>query len=129
MHRSPCILIVGNEDGLMELIQEQLVKAMGRCVLEFTSALSIACNSLAQTTFDAVLLDLSVANHGQTRALAAIRSVAPKTPVFVLLDRNREFREVDSRGPAARGYLFKDELRHGSWISRLYRDGLRQRGL
>lgn len=114
----PQLLIIGNDDEVMDLIFEQLVKAFGECILQFTSALSIACNSLADTSFDAILLDPLVANHGKEMAIAAIRCVAPETPVFLLLDRRRASLETEAHGLGPGGCLFKDELKQGIWVER-----------
>lgn len=114
----PQLLIIGNDDGIMELIFGQLVKAFGPCVLEFTSALSIARNRLADTTFDAILLDPSVANHGKDMAIAAVRSLAPETPLFLLLDRRYASQETEPYDFGPGGCLFKEELNQGIWVER-----------
>lgn len=112
----PQLLIIGNDDEVMDLVFQQLAEALGSCVLEFTSALSIACNSLADTRFDAIVLDPSVANHGTRSAIAVIRSVAPETPLLLLLDRRCLSREIEPRGGELGGSVFKDELKQGLWV-------------
>lgn len=114
----PQLLIIGNEDRVVDIIFEQLVKAFDSCVLEFTSALSIACNSLADVGFDAILLDLAVANHGAKAAVGAIRSLAPQTPLFLLLDRRCGLQKCEPDWLQPGGCLFKDELKQGIWVER-----------
>lgn len=116
MQYKPHIMIIGNDEDVMELIVEQLKKAFRSCVLECTSALSIACNSLANTTFDVILLDLSVANHGKDAAVATIRSVARETPLFLLLDKRCGSPEAEPHGLGTGGFLFKGELKQETWV-------------
>lgn len=118
------VLVVEESDAVMELVIERLVQTFGGCSrLECTSKPSIACESLADTKFDAILLDASLANHrnhsGKT-ALASIRSGAPDTPLFLLLDRNHQLQETESLTGGADGCLFKNELREQTWLRRLY---------
>jgi CheY-like chemotaxis protein len=115
------VLVVEQDDAVMQLILEQLADEFGVCIhLECTSSASIAYESLADTEFDAILFDLSLANHGGNTAVAAIRSLAADTPLFLLLERGYELQQTESPGTSAADCLFKDELRQRAWLRRLY---------
>jgi CheY-like chemotaxis protein len=114
-------LIVEDDDAVMVQILEQLAEAFGRCShLECTSSPSIACESLAYTEFDAILLDLSLTNHRGKTVVTAIRSHAPETPLFLLLDQDYQLQEIESLLEEPNGCLFKHELRERAWLRRLY---------
>ena len=114
-------LIVEDDDAVMLQILEQLAQAFGGCShLECTSSPSIACESLAYTEFDAILLDLALTNHRGDKVVTAIRSCAPETPLFVLLDQSYQLQEIESLLEEPNGCLFKHELRERAWLRRLY---------
>jgi CheY-like chemotaxis protein len=115
------VLVVEPDDAVMQLILEQLADEFGVCIyLECTSSVSIAYESLADTEFDAILFDLSLENHGGNTAIAAIRSFAPDTPLFLLLERGYELHQTELPGSNVVGCLFKDELGQRGWLKRLY---------
>jgi CheY-like chemotaxis protein len=115
------VLVVEADDAVMQLILEQLADEFGVSVhLECTGNVSIAYESLTDTQFDAILFDLSLANHGGNTAIAVIRSLAPDTPLFLLLERGYELRQTESPGFNVADCLFKDELSQRAWLRRLY---------
>jgi CheY-like chemotaxis protein len=113
-------LIVEDDDAVMLLLLEQLAQAFGgRSHLECTSSPSIACESLTYTEFDAILFDFSLANHRKNPVVAAIRSRAPHTPLFLLLDKGYPLQEIEPFLGDPSGCLFKHELKEGAWLGRL----------
>lgn len=116
------ILVVEDDPKLVSLIAQELADALGPCThLEFTSKLSIACESLADMEFDAIIVDLRLANGltSATATVSAIRARAPKTPLFVLLERGSELQGIESIEMGATGCLFKHELESRVWLRKV----------
>ncbi len=112
-------LIVEDDDAVMLLLLEQLAHAFGRrSHLECTSSPSIACESLAYTEFDAILFDFSLANHRTNTVVTTIRSRAPRTPLFLLLDKGCPLQEVEPFLVKPSGCFFKHELKERAWLGR-----------
>jgi DNA-binding NarL/FixJ family response regulator len=115
------VLIVGDDDEVTQPILNQLMDAFGvRVHLECASALTIARESLADTDFDAILLDSSLANQKSSSTLATLQSLAPNTPLFLLTDSEHPPNEIASAGLGNGGCLLKQELQHGTWLKPLY---------
>lgn len=117
----PCILVIENDDAAIQLILRQLIGAFGIDVkLECTSDLGIARESLAETKFDAIFMALSLANHNSCSVVPMIQSLAPDTPLFLLLDKSYQVQEVELSRLGPGGYLFRHELGERDWANRLY---------
>jgi|GEM_PF-5978631 len=112
------VLVIENDDRTADLIFEGLATAFAPCVLEFTAALSIALHRLANIRFGVIFLDPLVANHGTASAIAAIRSVAPETPILLLLDRHHGLQDAETYDFRPSGCIYKDELKQRIWIER-----------
>jgi DNA-binding NarL/FixJ family response regulator len=116
----PYILVIENDDATIQLILRQLMETFGEAIrLECTSALAIACESLSDTKFDAIFLDLSVANNSNCTVVPMLYSLAPNTPIFLLLDKGYQVQEVELSRLGPGGYLFKRELGKPDWANRL----------
>jgi len=116
------IMVVEHDPNVVSLIAEELADTLGPCThLECTTKLSIACESLADSEFDAIIVDLGLEN-GLTSATAvvnAIRTCAPKTPFFVLLERGHELQGMESLNAGADGCLLRDELESRVWLRKV----------
>lgn len=113
-------LIVEDDDAVMLLLLKQLAQAFGeRSHLECTSSPSIACESLTYTQFDAILFDFSLANHRTNTIVTTIRTRAPRTPLFLLLDKGYPLQEIEPLLGESSGCLFKHELKERAWLGRL----------
>jgi CheY-like chemotaxis protein len=113
-------LIVEDDDAVMLLLLEQLVQEFGgRSHVECTSSPSIACESLTYTEFDAILFDFSLADRQTNMVVTAIRARAPRTPLFLLLDKGCPLQEIEPLLGEPSGCLFKHELKGRAWLGRL----------
>jgi DNA-binding NarL/FixJ family response regulator len=114
------ILIVGGHDEVTQLIHDQLMGTFGAFLhLECASALPTACESLTDTDFDAIFFDLSLAKQNRDFALTALRSLAPNTPLFLLLDKDLPLHEIGSAEIGSGGCLLKEHLQQGAWLDPL----------
>lgn len=113
-------LIVEDDDVVTMLILEQLTQVFGGYShLECTSSPSIACESLTHGEFDAILFDLSLVNQGGNTIVTTIRSRAPYTPLFLLVEKCHQLQGIGSLLEGTSGCLFKHELRERTWLKRL----------
>ena len=79
------VLLIEDNRGDARLIQEILSEATWRLFeLEFAERLSEGLEALSSTTFDVVLLDLSLPDSSGLDTLAGIQADSPQTPVVVL---------------------------------------------
>lgn len=119
------IMVVEHDPKVVSLIAEELADTLGPSTyLECTTKLSIACESLTGSQFDATIVDLDLVNgvNGLTSATAlvnAIRTCAPRTPLFVLLEQGRELQGIESVQAGANGCLLKHELESRVWLRKI----------
>ncbi|MHB8525658.1 MAG: hypothetical protein ACYDD2_05800 [Candidatus Acidiferrales bacterium] len=119
------IMVLEHDPKVVSLIAEGLADTLGpRTYLECTTKLSIVCESLTGSRFDAIIVDLDFVSgvHGLASATAlvnAIRMCARRTPLFVLLEQGREQQGIESIHAGANGCLFKNELGSGVWLKKI----------
>ncbi|MFZ0211079.1 MAG: response regulator [Candidatus Acidiferrales bacterium] len=122
------ILLIEDNPVLVKLIAEELRRELGCWTyLECASKLSIAYESLADGEFDAILADLSITNGSGSSFISILRSFAPETPLFALLDDGHEVLGMEAVRMGANGCLFKHELNDRAWLARVCKSIERRR--
>jgi signal transduction histidine kinase len=105
------VLLIEDNPGDTRLIREMLTPAPGgRFVLEESDNLSEGLGRLANGSFAAVLLDLSL---GEIQGIATLRAVhdrAPGVPVVVLTGLNDEALAAEALQAGAQDYLVKGQV-------------------
>ncbi len=105
------ILLVEDNPGDIRLLQEYL-KEGSACRFQITLAgrLSIACERLAETRFDAVLLDLSLPDSQGLDTLARLHVAAKDVPIVVLTGIEDEALGMQLIQVGAQDYLVKGQV-------------------
>ncbi|HEV2618293.1 MAG TPA: hypothetical protein VGU63_16970 [Candidatus Acidoferrales bacterium] len=124
------ILLIENDAGVSPLIAEGLKQKFGcGAYLQCTSKLSSVWQSLADDEFAAILVDLSIANGFGNVLIPTIRSLAPETPLFALLDQGGESQGQEALRRGVDGCFFKHELHSRAWLAIVCRSARRHRTL
>ncbi|MDC0831549.1 ATP-binding protein [Geitlerinema sp. CS-897] len=98
----------GSERGSRERVQYEL---------SWVETLQDARGAIAQQSFDAILLDLSLPDSVGLETIATIAADAPDIPIVVLTGLDSEEIAAESLRNGAQDYLVKSEIR-GPWLRR-----------
>ncbi|HJL16169.1 MAG TPA: response regulator [Sandaracinaceae bacterium LLY-WYZ-13_1] len=104
------VLLVEDSAGDALLVQEWLARSGQPHRLWHRQRVRDAVSTLATTTIDVVLLDLSLPDARELEGVAAVRSVAPDVPLVVLTGRNDEAIAKACVTAGAHDYLEKDSV-------------------
>lgn len=120
MEGSLNILLIEDDPAIVKLITEELRLELGSWTyLECASRLSAACESLVAGEFDAIVADLSVSNGSMSALTSTLRSFAPETPLFVILDEAQEDLARDAGKMGVDACFFKHEIHNRNWLERV----------
>jgi DNA-binding NarL/FixJ family response regulator len=101
------------EDNLAEarLLQEFLKQAKSKeYSLVHVQRLRDAFNKLSQSTYDVILLDLTLPDSQGLSSLPLLISQAPSTPIVVLTNTNDEQLAIEAVRQGAQDYLVKRQV-------------------
>ena len=102
------VLLIEDNPGDAHLVSESLAGTAARFFcLEWTDRLSSGLARLAHGGIDVVLLDLGLPDSQGLATLAAVRVLAPHTPVVVLSGTDDEQFAVEAVRASAQDYLMK----------------------
>lgn len=109
------ILVIEDNPGDARLVSEMLRDAFGRSV-EVTTAdrLGQGLALVAASTFDTVLLDLSLPDSEGLTSLLSLREAAPQLPLVLLTGLDDELVAVEAMQHGAQDYLVKGSVDTGS---------------
>ncbi len=107
-----CILVIEDDPTKVRLIQRLLFQTKSNSIakglsftLEVVNTFSDALEKLSDSTFDLILLDLSLPDQQGLQGLSKIRERAPRTPILVKGERDDENTAIKSFQLGADGYL------------------------
>jgi Flp pilus assembly CpaE family ATPase len=104
------LLLVEDNPGDYRLVLEMVHQSDVAFDLQHSETLSGALGQLAQSSFDAILLDLSLPDSTGIRTLTTIRAQAPNVPVFVLTGSDDRELAVSALEHGAQDYLVKGQF-------------------
>ena len=118
------VLLVEDNPGDAFLVQELLSEVGGlQLSVSRVERVSEALEQLAQSRFDAVLLDLSLPDARGLEAVHRVRSALPEIPIVVLSGLADEQTALQAVREGAQDYLIKGRV-DGDGIARALRHGL-----
>jgi PAS domain S-box-containing protein len=103
------LLLVEDNPGDARLVEKQLSEASSSVDFEVVCAehLGEALELLEHSSFDAILLDLSLPDSSGLDTLSQIRAVSPQTPMVVLSSQDDEETTLQALHMGAQDYLLK----------------------
>ena len=113
------ILVLENSQDDIAVIKDMVANGGGSDYFDIrgSTLLSEGIQLLANSHFDAILLDLGLNDIGGLDALRTIRKKAPKVPIIVIAGLQEEYLGVSALGDGAQDYLVKGKM-DGSTIIR-----------
>ena len=103
------VLVVEDNPADHVLVSHSLDRARGRFELDWARRLADARALLADSDYDAIILDLHLPDSEKEATVPAIRQVAPAVPIVVLTGSSDERFGVEAVGQGAQEYLLKSE--------------------
>jgi diguanylate cyclase (GGDEF)-like protein len=105
------VLLVDDDSMDVELVHIALSEVAGNdCALTTVVRLAEACDMVASTAFDCVLLDLSLPDSAGLETIAGLVAAAPDLPVVVLTGLDDEVTALAAVQAGAQDYLTKRSL-------------------
>jgi signal transduction histidine kinase len=118
MSEATSVLLVEDNPADSELVLAHLAYAIGHAFrVVHVNSLAAATEALAASSFDAVLLDLSLSDGHGLDTLATIRDAAPETAVVVLTGLDNEEMAFKAVKEGAQDYLVKGRF-SADWLVR-----------
>lgn len=122
------VLLVEDNPGDVRLIQTYLKESQDRIHVVHAPDLKGACSSLAERSFDIVLLDLGLPDAAGLEAVEGILDVAPHALLVVLTGDADELTAIEALKKGAHDYLVKSDISAALLIKSL-RYALERQGL
>ena len=105
------VLLIEDNRGDARLIQEILSEATWRLFkIDVAERLSEGLEAISSSTFDVVLLDLSLPDSSGLDTLARIQTDSPQTPVVVLTGLNDDILAIEAVRKGAQDFLIKGHI-------------------
>ncbi len=109
-HEQCKLLLVEDQEDFACLVRDVLAGAPGRFCVTHVDRLETARSTLANTCFDALLLDLNLPDSRGLQTCAAIQAAAPAMPVVVLTGQDDERMAIESVAMGMQDYLVKGRI-------------------
>ena len=104
------ILIVEDNEGDYVLVSEYLQQGLANCLLVRNKMLEEAIDELSSTTYDVILLDLTLPDSNGVDSIKQIIALAQDAALIVLTGFNDKQFAIESLKLGVEDYLIKDEV-------------------
>jgi DNA-binding response OmpR family regulator len=121
------ILLVEDSASDAMLMEEMLARVEDfPHSLQHVESLKQSKEKIADTTYDAVILDLSLPDSSGLKTYTTMRAIAPATPIIIMTGNDDRMQLVAALNSGADNYLIKDKV-DGSRIAIAILSAIRNR--